>query len=99
MIIRMDQLIKSIATALDIVEGELLGATTHHGKRIATLCATMGKYLGLNETDLSALTTCALLHDSALTEYILAERQGHAPALASHCQEGQNNAERLLYNV
>jgi hypothetical protein len=34
MIIRMDKLIKVIATALDIVEGELLGASTNHGKRM-----------------------------------------------------------------
>jgi HD-GYP domain-containing protein (c-di-GMP phosphodiesterase class II) len=95
----MDQLIKSLAIALEIVEGELLGASTHHGKRIATLSAAMGKYLGMDDAALSALTTCALLHDSALTEYILAERQGYAPALSRHCQIGQNNAERLLYNV
>jgi HD-GYP domain-containing protein (c-di-GMP phosphodiesterase class II) len=95
----MDQLIKSIAMALDIVEGQLLGASTHHGKRIATLSAAMGKYMGMDEAELSALTTCALLHDSALTEYILAEREGYAPALAIHCTEGQYNAEQLLFNA
>ena len=39
MILRMDALIKTIGTALDIVESELVGASTNHGKRIAVLVA------------------------------------------------------------
>ncbi|MDR1205194.1 MAG: HD domain-containing protein [Peptococcaceae bacterium] len=95
--IRMDQLIKAIAVALDIVEGELLGASTHHGKRIAVLSAAMGRCFDMTDSGLSALTTCALFHDSALTEYILSEREGNAPALRLHCQYGQRNAESLLF--
>jgi HD-GYP domain-containing protein (c-di-GMP phosphodiesterase class II) len=94
--IRMDQLIKAIAVAFDIVEGELLGASTHHGKRIAVLSAAMGRCFDMTDSGLSALTTCALFHDSALTEYILAEREGSASALRLHCQYGQRNAESLL---
>jgi HD-GYP domain-containing protein (c-di-GMP phosphodiesterase class II) len=100
--IRMDQLIRSIAIALDIVEGHLLGASTHHGKRISVLCAAMGRSLGMNDEELSALTTCALLHDSALTEYIQAEKSGAAgpkhPAMPLHCVYGQRNAEELLFD-
>jgi hypothetical protein len=51
----MDSLIKSIATALDIVEGSLLGASTNHGKRIAVLCAKMGQVLGKSPEEISAL--------------------------------------------
>ncbi|MDR1420501.1 MAG: HD domain-containing protein [Treponema sp.] len=94
--IRMDQLIRAIAAALDIVEGALLGASTHHGKRISALCAAMGRTFGMAEGELSALTTCALLHDSALTEYIQAEKQGEDVALPLHCGYGQRNAESLL---
>jgi hypothetical protein len=53
--VRIDSLIKSIATALDIVEGSLLGASTNHGKRIAVLCAKMGRILGKNPEEISAL--------------------------------------------
>jgi HD-GYP domain-containing protein (c-di-GMP phosphodiesterase class II) len=95
----MDQLIRAIGMALDIVEGELLGASTNHGKRIAVLSVAMGRRLGMDESGLSALATCALLHDSALTEYILAERRGHDPAMKLHCQSGQRNAEALLFNA
>jgi HD-GYP domain-containing protein (c-di-GMP phosphodiesterase class II) len=91
----MDKLIKAIAEALDIVEGELLGASTHHGKRIATLSAAMGRYFGMDEDNLRALSVCALLHDNALTEYVLSERDGgvHDPAMKLHCEYGQKNVE------
>jgi HD-GYP domain-containing protein (c-di-GMP phosphodiesterase class II) len=93
----MDKLIKTIAVALDIVEGELLGASTNHGKRIASLSAAMGRYLGLSEEKLLTLTTCALLHDNALTEYILAEHLGqkHDPSMRLHCEYGQRNVNSL----
>jgi HD-GYP domain-containing protein (c-di-GMP phosphodiesterase class II) len=95
--IRMDKLIKSITTALDIVEGELLGASTHHGKRIASLCAAMGRYLGMDDAAVMGLTTCALFHDNALTEYIFSEREDgiHDPAMKLHCEIGQNNVDTL----
>jgi HD-GYP domain-containing protein (c-di-GMP phosphodiesterase class II) len=99
MIIRMDSLIAAIAVALDIVEGELLGASTHHGKRIAALCSAMGRYVGLSEDELISLTSCALLHDNALTEYILSEREGweQESNLKLHCQYGQRNVDTLRF--
>jgi len=99
--VRIDSLIKSIATALDIVEGELLGASTNHGKRIAVLCAKMGKALGKNPEEITALAICALLHDNALTEYILSERMGgsHDPAMKKHCEFGQRNVDALHFKT
>ena len=55
MTIRMDSLIKAIAAALDFVEQDLLGISTNHGKRIAVLCAKMGKALGKTRKKLRAL--------------------------------------------
>jgi len=99
--VRMDSLIKSIATALDIVEGELLGTSTNHGKRIAVLCAKMGKVLGKNTEEITALAVCALLHDSALTEYILSERMdGNSDtAMKKHCEIGQRNVDALCFKT
>jgi HD-GYP domain-containing protein (c-di-GMP phosphodiesterase class II) len=93
----MDSLIKSIAVALDVVEGELIGASKNHGKRIAVLCAKMGKALGKNPQEITALAICALLHDSALTEYILSEQKGehHDLAMKKHCEIGQRNVDAL----
>jgi len=99
--VRMDSLIKSIAAALDIVEGELVGASTNHGKRIAVLCAKMGKLLGKNTGEITALAVCALLHDSALTEYILSERTDgdRDSAMKKHCEIGQRNVDALCFNT
>jgi HD-GYP domain-containing protein (c-di-GMP phosphodiesterase class II) len=99
--IRMDKLIKAIAEVLDIVEGELLGATTHHGKRVAILSAALGQRFGMDEVRLRALTVCALMHDNALTEYILAEREGkyHDPSMKLHCEYGQRNIDAFDLNA
>ncbi|GHU08678.1 HD family phosphohydrolase [Spirochaetia bacterium] len=99
----MDQLIKAITEALDVVEGELLGASTHHGKRVATLTAAMGRRFGMDTDELTALTACALLHDNALTEYISSEDkmenpgnlEGQKSNLYLHCKFGQRNMDTL----
>jgi len=97
----MDTLIKAIATALDAVEHELLGASTNHGKRIAVLCARMGKVLGKSPEEIASMANCALLHDNALTEFILAEKTGgqHDPAMKKHCEYGQRNVDTLAFKT
>lgn len=95
----MDELLRTIGSALDAVEGDLLGASTHHGKRIATLCAAMGRSLGLGEDEQFAVSACALLHDNALTEYILSERPGAGQEhnMRLHCEYGQRNAQAMPF--
>ena len=108
----MDSLIKAIAVALDAVEHELLGASTNHGKRIAVLTAGMGNILGKSPEKIISMTTCALLHDNALTEYILAERTNGSldlesgpqdinaipnPSIKKHCEYGQRNIDTLRF--
>ena len=97
----MDSLIQAIAMALDIVENELVGASQNHGKRIAVICAKMGKLLGKTPEEITALVTCALLHDNALTEYILSERIGgqRESAMKKHCEYGQQNVDALHLNT
>jgi len=89
----MDELIKAISSALDIVESGLLGCSINHGKRISTLGAYMGRYLGLDDDAISAITTCAMFHDNALTEYILSERPGEEQEMNMilHCRYGERN--------
>jgi len=97
MLIRMDQLIMAASTALDVVEGALLGSSTNHGKRISVLCSAMGRHLGFSDDEISAITTCAMFHDNALTEYILSERPGVEQEinLLLHCRYGQRNIGTL----
>lgn len=95
----MNDLLISFAKGLDAVEADFLGATTHHGARIATLCIAMGKHLCMTDAQLSTLASCALMHDNALTEYILSERPGDSQAanMKSHCIIGQCNIQAIPF--
>ncbi|MCL2721398.1 MAG: HD domain-containing protein [Treponema sp.] len=100
--IRMDELIQSIGTALNIVESRLLGASNNHGKRIAVLCSLMAKELNMNQEGIKALTTCALFHDNALTEYIQSEHKkndAQGVNFKLHCEYGQRNIEKLPFKT
>ncbi|GHV70131.1 HD family phosphohydrolase [Spirochaetia bacterium] len=97
MIIQMDALIQALAQALDMVEISYLGASTNHGKRIAVLCAAMGRHQGMEGPELSRLVTCALLHDNALTESILENQHHEISDLKPHCIIGQQNVEILPF--
>jgi HD-GYP domain-containing protein (c-di-GMP phosphodiesterase class II) len=99
--IRMDELLSSIGTALDIVEGGLLGATTNHGRLIATLSAAMASKARLSKDAVFDIAACALLHDNALTEYILSEQPGKDQEinLVAHCVIGQENVDKLPFRT
>jgi HD-GYP domain-containing protein (c-di-GMP phosphodiesterase class II) len=102
MTIRFDKLVKNIGIALDLIEGELLGAATNHGKRVAVLVDAMGRHLGLDGKSREAYAICALFHDNALSEYILSERAGlapHDPTMKLHCELGQKNLESLPFSI
>lgn len=90
---RMDQLLFGLSTGLDFVEGEVLGVTTNHGKRISVLAIEMGKYLGLDTEHLIGLAACAILHDNALTEHMLSMKPGMNQNLYTmlHCARGEEN--------
>ena len=96
---RMDQFLLSLSAGLDAVEGELLGATTNHGKRVAILTTSMGRRLGWSEDELIGLAACSLLHDNALTEHyhamLLGDLRGESGR--SHCIRGEENALQLPF--
>ncbi|MDO5111983.1 MAG: HD domain-containing phosphohydrolase [Clostridia bacterium] len=94
--INMTQMLAALSDALDCVEGELIGVSLHHAKRIACLCAALGRRLGLDEEALFDLCACALLHDNALPEYIATEyTPGSGISLGAHCVSGEANMQRL----
>jgi HD-GYP domain-containing protein (c-di-GMP phosphodiesterase class II) len=57
--------------------------------------------LGLGPEEIMGLAHCALLHDNALTEYILAERTGgqHDSVMKKHCEYGQRNVDTLQFKT
>jgi HD-GYP domain-containing protein (c-di-GMP phosphodiesterase class II) len=55
--------------------------------------------MGWTDDELIGLSTCALLHDNALTEYILSEKPGTGQALnmKTHCILGEKNISCLPF--
>lgn len=95
----LNDLLAQLSVGLDAVEQTLVGASPYHSKRVALLCTEIGRLLGYDEKRLFSLAGCALLHDNALTEYILSERSGAQQLLnlKSHCVLGQQNCAKLPF--
>jgi HD-GYP domain-containing protein (c-di-GMP phosphodiesterase class II) len=93
------ELVLELSRALDYVEAELVGVQTNHGKRVAYLCALLGKKAGLSREEQLDLAAYGVLHDNALSEYVQAEYrqtnndelQGTVKGLGMHCALGERN--------
>jgi len=59
----------------------------------------MARELGMDMEEIRAVTTCALFHDNALTEYIQSEKPhgGNKESFRLHCEYGQRNIEALPF--
>lgn len=94
-------LLYTLSYALDCVEGELVGVSTGHSKRVAYIAASMGKKLGMGQEELEDLTACAVLHDNALTQYI-AEEYGKEESMQGgigvHCVMGEENVKNFPFH-
>lgn len=95
----LNDLLGQFSVALDSVEAGLVGATPYHGKRVAVLSMAIGSALGWQSPRLTGLGGCALLHDNALTEYILSENPNNQQKLnlKTHCILGQQNCQCLPF--
>ena len=95
----MDRLCIVFAKAFDIIEKEQLGASENHSMRVAALCVAMGKRLGYDDDRISAIATCGMFHDSALTEYHLSMESGESQQrnMMLHCEKGQKNVSWLPF--
>lgn len=100
-----NDMLYAFSYALDCVEHELLGVTTHHSERVACLCILMAKSLEYPTPQLLDLAGCCILHDNALTEYIKSEYQnGRALSdiqqntdMSIHCRIGEKNISHLPF--
>lgn len=99
--VSLNDMIAQISIGLDAVEADLLGATKFHSKRTALFSMAIGRELGYEDNRLFPLATAALLHDNALTEYILSEKKGSEQEMnmKAHCILGEENCKCLpIYN-
>lgn len=91
----------ALSRALDYVEKELVGVQTNHGKRVAYLCALLGRYAGLGNRERLDVATCAVLHDNALSEYLQIEFLSTGELIMDieeskvgiHCTLGERNVQ------
>lgn len=93
--ISVSDLLMEMSRGMDAVEKDFFGAMPYHSKRVASYAVEIGKILGLSDERLYAMAGSALLHDNALTEYIISETDlaASVQALQTHCLIGQWNAE------
>lgn len=98
--ILLNELLFSLSKALDCVERELLGATTNHGKRTAYVSMRLCRTLGLSDAEVFDMGCCAVLHDNALTAYMLEAGHGNIGRLehfSVHCEKGEDNARAFPF--
>lgn len=98
--ITLNDLLFSLSRALDYVEAELLGITTNHGKRTAYTSMRLYRALGRSEPEVFDLASCGVLHDNALTNYMLQAGPGSLSRLenlAIHCPLGEANASTFPF--
>jgi len=96
--VNFNDMVFALSYALDSVEHELLGVTTGHSKRVAYICAVLGKEYGLKDEELIDLTACAALHDNALTQYIKEEYHTNGQSnVAFHCVKGEKNVSSFPF--
>ena len=99
--ITMEKLCMVFSRAFDIIEMEQLGASENHSLRVAIMCIAMGKKLGYDNDAISAISTCGMFHDSALTEYHLSRKAGalQKKNMILHCQKGQESVSWLPFKT
>lgn len=95
--VSLSDIIAQISIALDAVEAGYKGATKFHSKRAALFSMAIGREMGYDESRLFPLAAAALLHDNALTEYLLSEQRGSSQEMniKSHCILGEENCKSL----
>ena len=103
--INLADILYALSTALDCVEHGLVGITSNHAKRVAYISAGLGRALGFSVQQRLELAACAIMHDSALTEYLASELDYTIPdreffsgeALKAHCVYGEDNMHFLPF--
>lgn len=103
--IYMNDIMYAFSNALDIVEKEIVGATTYHAQRVAYFSALVGKRMGMSDDELVHLTYAAILHDCALSEYVQHKlidssectREEFLNELSTHCEMGEQLVRMLPF--
>ncbi len=74
--LNLTDLLYALSVALDMVEHEMIGVQSAHGKHVAYLTSLMAKGMGYEGVELNEIVSCAMLHDNAFSEYASEEFYG-----------------------
>ena len=74
--LNLTDLLYTLSEALDMVEHDMIGVQSAHGKHVAYLTLLMAKKYGFKGDELRELVGCAMLHDNAFSEYASEEFYG-----------------------
>lgn len=94
--ITLNDLLFAFSRALDFVEKDLLGITTNHGKRVANMSMRLCRAIGMTESEIFDMASCAILHDNALTAYMLQfgeKNYARLEGIKIHCEIGEKNVK------
>jgi len=106
MLINITDTLFALSYALDSVENSLLGVHTNHGKRVACIASVIGQEsYGLTGKETAELSSCAVMHDNALTEYIASELNFEPDSdgknqekFGRHCEIGERNFRLMPFD-
>ncbi|MBF0177832.1 MAG: HD domain-containing protein [Magnetococcales bacterium] len=99
----LNRYLLGLSFAIDCVESELLGVTTHHGKRVAYVAMRMAQAMGLSEAGIFDIAALAILHDNGLAEERLTHANSHLDRLyqvedlPAHCDIGEQNVKEFPF--
>jgi len=96
----LNQFLLALSDALDFVEIDVLGASSHHSKRVAYISLRLGELYKLNDKELFDLCSFSILHDNGLSEEAIvnetskSSKQNKHSILekyTQHCDIGEKN--------
>lgn len=74
--LNLTDLLYILSQSLDMVEHDMIGVQSAHGKHVAYLTLLMARNFGYSGDELRELVGCAMLHDNAFSEYASEEFYG-----------------------
>lgn len=99
MLLNLNEFLMSVSFALDLVEMDILGMTSNHGKRTTYISLKIAEQLGMSEDELSDISALAILHDNGISDRSLEENLTSGDLhyidkiekMKQHCVVGERN--------
>ncbi|MDR2893375.1 MAG: HD domain-containing protein [Deltaproteobacteria bacterium] len=96
----LNELLYALSRGLDFVEQEVLGVTQNHGLRTAYISGRICRAMGMSDIEVLDMACCAILHDNALTEYMMGSSPEHFGCMQQfigHCANGEKNVKAFPF--